>query len=784
MTAKQNFRFTSVSFLPLVLIGAGLLLLIPFSLSCSAFSTADEDIALKTLRQITSEGRLPAESLVLNIENRFSGTRTGALAKLLRARIRFENKDFRGAAELLDSGVFGERTTVADYAVWLRGRALLEAGQTDAGLEALADLVRGYPDSLRTRAAQILWAQTALESGRAKEVPAFLGRLVEDNDPEALYLTGRALEQTGRAAAAADFYRRAHIYGAGSDTARQAETKLSGMGRSTEPQTEQESLARADRLFAAKKYADAATAFEQLVGRYPSASVPPINFRRLTALARAGRLSEAQTVFEQIPSTAVEKEESFYELARGYGKAGQWAAAQKTAGEMRRQFPRSKFAPKMLVELGRIAGERRNRAEESYFLKSAVALYPNAVEVADAQFELAWDEHERGNFTRSAEMLIDHLARYVHKDTSNRGKAGYWAARDSERIGNTDAACALYEAETYRYGSNWYGYLADQRLRNLRARGQCRTTVSFPAGSPVPRAVENLKTVTVAPETATRRELARAEKAGELSIVGLFDWAIDELTEAKKTAENSPKINLALAKHHQLKGSNVRALIALKASYPDYSQMFPEEMGREEWAVFYPLSNWKEIKYWAAKRQLDPYHVAGFIRQETIFEPNAKSSANAYGLMQLLVPTARSMARKYGVDTGGPIYGSTLYDPALNIELGTAYMREQFDKYGRVEYVAAAYNAGPGRLVRWRKTLPLEIDEFVEEIPFRETRGYVQGIIRNSAQYRRLYDLDGNFKPNVGQRPLRGQIDALPPEQVARELPEVRLAGDSRAGEE
>ena len=86
----------------------------------------------------------------------------------------------------------------------------------------------------------------------------------------------------------------------------------------------------------------------------------------------------------------------------------------------------------------------------------------------------------------------------------------------------------------------------------------------------------------------------------------MFDWAVDELTEAKKTANNSPKINLALAHYYRFKNDNVNALLALAKSYPDYSQMFPEEMSKEEWDVFYPLSNWTEIKYWAGQRRLDP----------------------------------------------------------------------------------------------------------------------------------------------------------------------------------
>lgn len=215
-------------------------------------------------------------------------------------------------------------------------------------------------------------------------------------------------------------------------------------------------------------------------------------------------------------------------------------------------------------------------------------------------------------------------------------------------------------------------------------------------------------------------------------------------------------------------------------SYPDYSQMFPEEMGREEWDIFYPLINWSEIKYWAGERRLDPYQVAGLIRQESVFNPFAKSGANAFGLMQLLVPTAQSMAKKY-VSKTAMVTSDALYQPPLNIELGTAYMRDQLDKFGRIEYLAVAYNAGPGRVPQWRAALPAEMDEFVEAIPFKETKAYVQGVIRNSAQYRRLYDDNGNFKSNVGTKPLRGEIDSKPREEFVAEFPDIAV--DDNRGE-
>jgi soluble lytic murein transglycosylase len=201
-------------------------------------------------------------------------------------------------------------------------------------------------------------------------------------------------------------------------------------------------------------------------------------------------------------------------------------------------------------------------------------------------------------------------------------------------------------------------------------------------------------------------------------------------------------------------------------------------MGREEWDIFYPLTNWNDIKKWSQARSLDRYQIAGFIRQESVFDPRARSGANAYGLMQLLLPTARSVARKYGsaATVNSP---EDLYYAPTNIELGTGYIRDQFDKFGRVEYVAIAYNAGPGRVAPWRASLPIEIDDFVEEIPFRETKAYVQGIIRNSAQYRRLYDDNGNFNPNVGSKPLRAEIDGGQPEQFAVAHPDVIVGAEA-----
>lgn len=740
-----------------------------FTTACSAQT---EPQSLETLRELTKNGKLPPESTVAAIESKFAGKKTGALAKLLRARIRFENKDYAGAAAMLDSDIFAKLTSLGDYALWLRGRALQNSGDHNGAKAVFTRLVNEHPDSVHVEDSKLFWASSATQTGEALKVPGMLSEMIETHNASALLAVAKAYESLGDQPNAVSFYRRTYFYGAGNAAAKEAETKLTTLSQPLTPSNAEEITARVDKLYVAKNWAEADKAVATMATTFPAALTPEMQLKRLVISANSRKMGDAMAAFMAIPASSPLKEQASYELVTGYATNKMWPDTRRSAEEMRSEFPNGKLTPKAWIDAGYAARDAKNKGEEKFFLGAALANYPNAVEIAGAQFELAWMTHESDDFARSSQLLIEHLGRYADKDTTNRGKAGYWAARDSERAGRNAEACALYEAVNYRYSANWYGYIGEQRLAAMKSQGKC--SGAKPTDALVLKAAANLKTVTVAPETSGPREQLRIDKSDDLSTIGLFDWSINELNEAKKTAANSPKINLALARHYRFKDDNVNALLALAKSYPDYAQMFPEEMGREEWDIFYPLIEWQQISAWAKQRNLDKYQVAGLIRQESVFNPNARSHANAYGLMQLLLPTARLVARKYG-STANLSSADSLYQPALNIELGTGYMKDQLDKFGRVEYMAVAYNAGPGRVPQWRATLPIEMDEFVEAIPFKETKGYVQGVIRNSAQYRRLYDENGNFKSNVGTKPLRGMIDSTSPEQFTAENPEIIL---------
>jgi soluble lytic murein transglycosylase len=748
----RKHRLTLIIIGLVVVIGASVT---PFmSASCSTRHAAEptgEAKALEQLRNMTRGGVLPSEDAVARIESDYPNTKAAGLARILRARIKIKQGDFAGGIALLDSNVIRDRTALGDYALLLRARALEQLGRRTEARADYEKLARDYPTSMRAGHALRRDAEMLMEDNQAAAVPVILKQLDEKDDAAALLLTAKAYEAAGDSTRAVASYRRIYFYSPAASESVEAEAKLTQLNSTTAPATSAEATTRANKLFEARRYSDAVNAYTEAFTRFPATQSAPLQLRRGIAASSAKRTADAISSLSNIPTSASERAEALFYLTQAYAGAHQWDMARNAIAELRKSFSDSSFAPRAMVRAGEIARDAKDTGEAANFFRDAIAAFPGAGEAAQAQFEIAWAAHDAKDYQESSRLLTEHLALYADKNTDNRGRAGYWAARDSERAGKLAEARALYEAMQSRYSANWYGFLSQQRLDTMKRNG-AMPQANFAPDSALGHAVANLKTVTVAEETAAENENERIAKADQLANIGIDDFALEELAVALQAAPTSPRVNLAIARIYRTRGQNLLAFNQLKKSYPDYSQMKPEELTREEWDVFYPLNYWDIIVQEARAKRLDPHQVAGLIRQESVFDPRAASPAKAYGLMQLLVPTGTSLARKYGIDR--TITVESLFEPRLNIQLGTAYMRDQFDKFGRIEYVAVAYNAGPGRVPQWRATLPLEIDEFAEAIPFKETRGYVQGVVRNTLQYERLYDEDGQFLPIVGTRPV------------------------------
>ncbi len=166
--------------------------------------------------------------------------------------------------------------------------------------------------------------------------------------------------------------------------------------------------------------------------------------------------------------------------------------------------------------------------------------------------------------------------------------------------------------------------------------------------------------------------------------------------------------------------------------------------------VIFPLTYWDLIRKHAAARNLDPYLVAALIGQESTFDAGVRSSANAWGLMQIVPATGRQLARSLGIRR---FTTSMLTDPETNVRMGTLYFSRLVQQFGGTYYALASYNAGENRVVRWKAERPgLDEDEFIDDIPFPETQNYVKRILGTAEDYRQLYGKGGG-------RPIPVSVD-------------------------
>jgi soluble lytic murein transglycosylase len=154
----------------------------------------------------------------------------------------------------------------------------------------------------------------------------------------------------------------------------------------------------------------------------------------------------------------------------------------------------------------------------------------------------------------------------------------------------------------------------------------------------------------------------------------------------------------------------------------------------------YPMQFQQALVTSSLQAGIDPALVAAVICQESTFDPQATSAVGARGLMQLMLPTGRSLARGIGVKRLDP---KQLFDPQMGLLLGTRYLKDLIGRFGgKVERALAAYNAGPHRVAIWNLAHPgISAEEFVDSIPYQETRTYVMTILAAQEQYRRIYAL-------------------------------------------
>src|SRR3989440_252890 len=248
--------------------------------SCTSLQQTPQELkARESLRAMTRGGVLPGEDAVARIENDYPRTTAGSLAKIVHARIKLKNNDYAGAASLLDSRAFADYTTIPDYTLWLRGNALEQLSRRVEARAAYEKLARDFPNSLRAREALLRVAQMQMQDGQASAVPLTLKALTTNNDPTALLLTARAYEQAADEAKAVASYRRIYYFAPASTESAEAASVM--IKRTVAPATIEEAIARAEKLFAAKRYGEAYDAYTTAFTSFPASSTSTLQGHRV-----------------------------------------------------------------------------------------------------------------------------------------------------------------------------------------------------------------------------------------------------------------------------------------------------------------------------------------------------------------------------------------------------------------------------------------------------------------------------------------------------------------------
>lgn len=287
----------------------------------------------------------------------------------------------------------------------------------------------------------------------------------------------------------------------------------------------------------------------------------------------------------------------------------------------------------------------------------------------------------------------------------------YFEARLTEKTGSAAAAQSLYRAAAQ--SPTFHGFLAADRLQQ-----PYRICPWEPKDGPQAKAA-------VARDPALGRAIA-------LFQIDRPGWAVAEWNDAASRFDDTQRrLAVEVASDN---GWFDRAVFAL-GKQPDEQRLY---------ALRFPLHHDDSIRREAARNAIDPAWVAAEIRAESIFNPRARSPANAMGLMQVLPGTGAAVAK--GIALPGYAGAASLYEPDINIAIGTAYLRQLLNTYGLPYLTIAAYNAGPGPTGRWQSQRPnFEPDFWIETISYKETRDYVARVLAFSV----IYDwrLNGDMLP-------------------------------------
>jgi soluble lytic murein transglycosylase len=645
----------------------------------------------------------------------------GALALLAVGATEVEQGDHRSGVGHLEAAA-ARLPQLADYAAFYSAQGHLGLKDPEAALRDLRAVLNHSPVSpLSGRAALLAsdaYLQSQVPSGALSMLKENYARLPQPDGDMALAL---ALEAAGELARSAAYGQRVYYGSPASKQAGDAAALLARLraklGPDYPPPTAATMLERAAKWLDAGNFSLARAEYQSLTLQLGGAERELAEVRIGGVGYRAGGARTARVYLEALsPSSPEADAERLYYLVQCARTLDDAAAMSGFLDRLKALYPSSNWRFLSLVWAGNFYLLRNDPASYVPIYRAAYESFPKIPQSAYCHWRVAWAAYIQRR-DEAAELLREHIARFP--DSDKVPAALYFLGRLSEAADDLAQARAHYSQILERYPNNYYAALA-----SLRSGGP-----SLPAAAQSPARLD------FNPNPSNQARIVRSRL---LASAGLALWADSELRFAAREDGQPYVLATELARQAEARGAPDQALRYVKAVFPDYLSTPLDTAPLEMWRLAFPLPFRPDLERYSKTRGIDLYLLAGLIRQESEFNTKALSSAGAIGLTQVMPSTGRQLARTLKL---GAFRNSLLQQADYNLRLGTYHFRSLMDQLdGSQEAVLAAYNAGKARVDAWRTLAEYrEPAEFVENIPFTETRTYVQAVLRNAWMYRRIY---------------------------------------------
>ncbi len=621
---------------------------------------------------------------------------------------------------------------LAGYGLLYEARAHLALEKYDEARRAAERLLAAAPAGALAHSAARLAAEVAERSERWADAVLVLDRLTAAGSSagsEIVLRLARAAEKAGQPDRAREAFLRLYFDYPASPEATDAEKSLTGVGLAPTAADWARSLERADRLFAGRRWAEAQKAYLAVRDFVSAADARA----RVDLRLAQGDFHQRRYAAARDAAVKLAAPEASAEIARDARFVAMAALRElKREAEYLRElesfvgaYPQDPLAETALNEHGTYYIQANEDAKAAEVFRDLYRRYPTGAFADRAAWKAGWWSYKSGEYAET--IRIFSTAAVGLRRADYRPSWLYWTGRSHAKLGARDEAAAAYRQTIADYRNSYYGRQAARELEALLA-------ATRPTGAGPVTPASRVLPPTIDPGPAP----ANADLVQHLLAAGLHADAVLELQAARRDAGSTwPRLEATLAYALNRSGQLRPGISAMRRAYPQFMAAGGEALPEDILRVIFPVDHWSLIRRQAAAHELDPYLMAALIAQESTFQADVRSSANAWGLMQVIPATGRRYASRLGIR---PFSTGRLTDPEVNVWIGMTYFTELLRRFGDPAPALAAYNAGENRVARWLAERPgIDRDEFIDDIPFPETQNYVKRVLGTAEDYRLLY---------------------------------------------